>query len=292
MIEAAVFTDQTGSVNMPGHTALPLSQHQQLSRRCALFALMAMSLSIGMGMLAWGPICLAPNSHLHAAHGIDVVLSLPMLLAGVCGWRVLGRSHWPAVMRTPWRWCFACLVLSAGLAVAHHLAPSDLGHLAEQTTAAGAFVMLTCGFLAERVDARFGSARAGAIALAVAGLAGLASWLSALGLGEPDPRPFLLLQLLPVLLIPAGVLGLPGSHTHRVDGLLVLGLCAAALGFDLGDGVIASFTAGAVSGHMLMHLCLACMVALWAYRAGTAASAVTAGDTGLSQTNTSLSTSG
>jgi hypothetical protein len=259
-----------------------------------------MTLSIGMGLLAWGPIVPPQGAHGHAdmrtifgmAHGVTVMLSLPMMLAGAWGWHVLSRSHWPVAVRTPWRWFFGFVTLAAGLAAVYHLAPGDLGYLAAQVTAAGAFVMLLCGALAERVDARFGSTRACSVALATVGVAATASALGTPWLGQPDLRPILLLQLLPVLLIPAGALGLPGVCTRRRDWMLMLGLYATARVCDLGDAAVMRLT-GALSGHALMHLCLA-GVAGWLADRASAASAPTdpVENEDLAQATTSLITSG
>lgn len=255
-----------------------------------------MTLAIAVGLLAWGPVLLHASAHHYAdlrslaglANGINVLFCLPMLLTGMWGWRALGRSAWPVALQTPWRWFFACVAVSAGLAAAYHLAPGDVGYLAAQAVAAGGFTLLLCGFLAERVDPRFGSRVA---CLAALGLAGLAACLAALG-SAPDVRPLLLLQLLPVLLIPAGALSLSGRHTSTADWLVMLGLYALARLSDVGDAAVLRFTGGAVSGHALMHLCLAGVAAWLAYRAGAAASVRAAPAAGLAQASTSLSTSG
>jgi hypothetical protein len=289
VIEAAACADQTDSVN----TSQRISA---LNRRCTLFALMAMTLAIAVGLLAWGPVLLQANAHHYAdtrslasvVNGINAAFCLPMLLAGVWGWRALGRSHWPATLQRPWRWCFVCVGASAILAAIYHLAPGDTGYLAAQATAAGAFTLLLCGFLAERVDARFGSRATCAAAL---GMAGLAAGFAAVG-SAADVRALLLLQLMPVLLIPAGALSLPGRHTHKADWLLILGLYALARVSDLGDAAVLRFTLGAFSGHALMHLCLAGVAAWLAYRASAAGSPAAAENAGLAQATTSLSTSG
>ncbi|MBC7956007.1 MAG: hypothetical protein H7Y33_09085 [Cytophagales bacterium] len=255
-----------------------------------------MTLAIAMGLLAWGPVLLHPGAHHHAdtrslagvANGINVAFCLPMLLAGMWGWRALGRSTWPAALQTPWRWCFVCVAASAGLAAAYHLAPGNAGYLAAQATAAGAFTLLLCGFLAERVDPRFGSRTACAAALSVAGMAAGLAALST----STDVRPLLLLQLMPVLLIPAGALSLPGRQTHKADWLLILGLYALARVSDMGDAAVLRFTGGAVSGHALMHLSLAGVAAWLAYRVSAAASPEATESAGLAQATTSLSTSG
>lgn len=259
-----------------------------------------MTLSIGMGLLAWGPIVLPQGAHSHAdartfagmTHGVNVMLSLPMMLAGVWGWHALGGSPWPVAVRTPWRWFFGFVTLAAALAALYHLAPGDLGYLAAQAAAMCAFVMLLCGALAERVDARFGSARACCAVLATVAVAAAASALGSPSLGQMDLRPILLLQLLPVLLIPAGALGLPGVCTRRSDWMVMLGLYTLARVCDLGDAAVMRFT-GAVSGHALMHLCLAGVAGWLAYRACAAvAPSAPAESEGLAQATTSLITSG
>ncbi|MBT9527392.1 MAG: hypothetical protein IV105_19225 [Rhizobacter sp.] len=269
-----------------------------LNRRCALFALLAMTFAIAMGLLAWGPIVPLSGAHHYAdmrslfglAHGVNAAFCLPMLAAGVWGWRAVLRSAWPAALQTPWRWCFACIAVTAGSAVAYHLAPGDRAYLIAQAAVAGSFGLLLCSFLAERVHAGFGSPRACATAL---GVAALAASLSSLAAGT-DLRPLLLLQLLPVLLIPAGALSLPGRYTRQTDWLLVLGLYALARVSDLSDDSVLLATGGAISGHALMHLCMASVTAWFAYRISGAAtaSADAADDGGLAQANTSLSTSG
>lgn len=290
MIEAAACADQTESVDTS-------SRDSQLNRRCALFTLLALTLSIGAGLLAWGPVLLHATTHNYAdarplfgvANGASAAFSLPMLLAGAWGWRALGRSVWPASLQRPWQLYFGCITLAGGLSAAYHLAPNDFGFLLAQATAAGAFVMLLCGVLAERMDARFGTPRACAAVLATVVLA---TGVSSLG-AAADLRPLLMLQLLPVLLIPAGALSLRGRHTRRADWLLMLSLYALARVFDWGDAAVMRLTGGALSGHALMHLCLAGVVAWLAYRAGAAtASPVAAESGGLAQASTSLSTSG
>ncbi len=279
------------------HTVL-MNPNDALNRRCALFMLLAMTLAIAMGLLAWGPLLPQAGAHHFAdmrslfglAAGVNAAFCLPMLAAGVWGWLAINRGDWPSTLQTPWRWCFACIAATAGSAVVYHLAPGDGTYLVAQALVAGAFSLLLCGFLAERVHAGFGSQAACATALGVAALAATLSSLAA----STDLRPLLLLQLLPVLLIPAGALSLPGRHTRKADWLLVLGLYALARVSDLGDDSVLLATGGAISGHGLMHLCLAGVAAWLAYRAGSASAASPEfGKSGtLAQANTSLSTSG
>jgi len=251
-----------------------------------------MSMSIGMGLLAWGPIGLPPGSHVFAAHGVNALLSLPTLLAGVWGWRALASSHWSEALQAPWHCFFAGITLSAGASLIYHWAPGDLSYLAEQAATAGAFALLLCGFLAERVDARWGSRRMCLVAISAVMLASAASCFSVLILGQMDLRPMLLLLWGPALLIPTGALSLPASHTTKLDWQLILGLCATTQLLSLGDSAMLGFTGGALSGHALMHPSLAGITAWLAYRASTASSVACEDDVGLTQANTSLNTSG
>lgn len=107
------------------------------------------------------------------------------------------------------------------------------------------------------------------------------------GIGPIDLRPYLLMQLLPVLLLPAGALGLAGTHSRSGDWLLMLAIHVAAKGFDFADAEIYTAT-GWIGGHALMHLSLAGVAGVLAYRAANAPSlAVEAGPT---QRQTSLNT--
>jgi hypothetical protein len=104
-----------------------------------------------------------------------------------------------------------------------------------------------------------------------------------------DLRPLLFLQLLPVLLIPAGALGLTGAYTAKTDWLVILGLYVTARACDAGDDTVLRFTGQAISGHALMHLCLAGVTAWLAYRARAAAAAE---GPDMTHASTSFSTSG
>lgn len=134
------------------------------------------------------------------------------------------------------------------------------------TVGAGAFVSLFLGFLAERVDSRCGSARSLAVGLAVAACAGSYWATGEWKYGRGDLRAVLSFQCLPVLLIPAGALSLPGKITTTSDWRWMLGLyvvARAAAGFD--QSVLTAV--GWVTGHSLMHLLLTRIILRLAYRA-------------------------
>lgn len=251
--------------------------------RCVLGLLVAMTAALAAGLLAWGPI--SPGPHLYAdmrrlagvAGAANALSALPLVLVGFSGMAALRRSRWPAEMVRPWLMFFVAAGSASLLAALYHLTPGDSGYVLSHLLMAVAFTLLLSGFLAERVHPQFGSRSACAIALLLPVLAGLWSLVADASSGKPDLRGLLLLQLLPVLLVPAGAISLPGRATSAGDWLLMLVLYAFAKLLEAADATVYAAT-GWISGHSLMHLALA-GVALWlAYRALAAAAPLAAAD--------------
>jgi hypothetical protein len=255
-------------------TELLLARSGPMGRRCALALLVALAAGMAAGLLAWGPVRLTPAEHHYAdlrswgelPNALNVLACLPLLAAA--GWGVVTtwRSAWGDEVRFPWVGFHGFAALSALGSAIYHAAPTDGGYLAAHGATSGAFVMLTAGVLAERVHRGFGSWRglAAAVLLIVVGTAWAAGGDGTQG--GADLRPLLLLQVLPVLLIPAGAAWLPGAYTQPRDWLVMLATYGLAKLLDLADAALLAAT-GWLSGHTAMHLALA-GVALWmAYRA-------------------------
>lgn len=269
---------------------------EPLSRRCALALLVALAAATVAGLIAWGPVLLAASAHAYAdartwaglPNAANVLASLPLLAAALCGVVVTRSSRWSDELRRPWTAFHVSAGAAAAAAALYHAAPGDTSFvLAHGLTAAG-FVFLGQGALAERVHPGFGSARAlfGAGLLAV-----LACAIVLIGAGRGhgiDMRPLLLLEVLPVLLIPAGALWLPGAHTRASDWIIMLVAYGIAKGFDVADAAVLGAT-GWISGHGLMHLSLAAVAGWLAYCAARARWGAGSPDT---LRNTSLNTSG
>lgn len=277
---------------------------EQLGRRCALVMLASMSLATVMGLVAWGPILLSPEAHDYAdsrawlgiPSAANVCVNVAMLAVGSWGWCVTRVSAWPPQLRRPWQLFQACAVVSALLAAAYHTWPGDTLFVATHAATAGGFMMLTLGMLAERVHPRFGASMScGLLLLGAAVLAGAV--LIGRSSGNPlDMRPLLLLEIVPVLVIPAGALSLPGRATHARDWIVVLLLYAAAKLLEPSDALILQ-SSGWVSGHTLMHLALTAAVGWMAYCAVRARSALVPSDAAeesgdVSHRETSLKTAG
>lgn len=296
-------TAQRESDIVPPHgTAAPRPMIDQLGRRCALVMLASMTLAATMGLMAWGPIELSADSHRYADGRVwlgvpgaaNVWVNAAMFAAGAWGWYTTRGTRWPVELRTPWKLFHACAMVSAGAAALYHMRPQDSLFVLTHVATASAFVMLTLGLLAERVHPRFGSLPICCLVLLGIALTGSGLLLAQAQTGRLDMRPLLLLEIIPVLVIPAGALSLPGRSTQAFDWVVVLAFYALAKLFETGDAVILQIT-GWISGHTLMHLALTGAVTWMAYRAGLARAATgRAGDTSgeTNQRDTSLNTAG
>jgi hypothetical protein len=272
-----------------------------MSQGCTLVLLLAMMVALAVGLMAWGPISLQPDDHLYAdlsawagiPNAFNVLSCLPLVGTGLWGLVAVWRSDWPASMRMPWLGFFGLVAVHSMAAGVYHLWPGDGSHAVAHVLAAGAFVMLLLGFLAERVDARYGGLQSLAIGAALAVLAGIWWFGGEWSIGRGDMRALVFLETVPVLLIPAGAQRLKGRFTSSGDWLAMLYLYVAARGAGLADAAIFQ-TTGWLGGHTLMHLLLAALAARLAYRAGTVPGAVL-GFAGRmaepTQRNTSLNTS-
>ena len=251
--------------------------NELLVKRCALATLASMVLALVVGLAAWGPIPLAHEAHLYAdarpwlvvPNAFNVLVNVPLFVAGAWGWHATGAAMWPTRLRASWRGFHALVMLLALAAAAYHAAPSNTLFACAHAILAGVVSMLTCALLAERVDPRFASTATLGCVCAGATAMGLALLWGERAAGAIDMRPVLLMEMLPLLLIPAGVLNLPGAQTRPTDWMVMLSSYGVAKVFELADGPIFP-ASGWISGHSLMHLSLAVTAGWMAYRASMA----------------------
>lgn len=272
----------------------------RISQGCTLVLLLAMTLAMAAGMMAWGAITLTPMDHVFADQrswlGIpsasNVLSCLPLFGVSAWGVRAVRTQVWPGTLSAPWLAFFVLSGLMTLAAAGHHVALTDATLVLTHGLAASAFVMLGLAFLAERIDALFGSIQAILGGLAVIGCAMLWWFAGEWTGGHGDLRALLFFEYLPLLLVPAGALSLPGRYTTVNDWTLMLCLYLLARTAGLADGPICTFTQG-LSGHTLMHLLSAASAACIAYRASVVPGAASPRSASLdpTQRRTSLNTS-
>lgn len=169
----------------------------------------------------------------------DVLSNLPFLLVGLYG---LTRRPAPR-MKTGY------LVLCAGIALVslgsayYHLSPTSATLLWDRLPMTVAFMALFALLLEDRVtDAKT------LVPLVAAGLASALYWHL-----TDDLRPYILVQFLPIALMPLILLSYPKKNLDGKALMLGVALYAAAKALELYDRPVLE-ALGALSGHSLKHL--------------------------------------
>lgn len=235
---------------MPAHPHT-LPRHAHILLWLALLAIGALALH--------GPIVQWAGYHHFAdsrawgalPHAWNVLSNLPFAAAALWAWPRLREAG------AAWRaFCAAILATALGSSI-YHWQPNDLLLLIDRLPIAWACAALLCAFLAERVHARWQSPAVVSIAL-IGGTAAVAWWGVGNALGAGDLRPYVLVQFMPMLLIPAALLlrltPLTGTAVPAWAWWTALALYAAAKGLEVGDAATLEMTLHTVSGHSLKHL--------------------------------------
>ncbi|GAQ90032.1 hypothetical protein KFL_005910070 [Klebsormidium nitens] len=182
---------------------------------------------------------------------LNVVSNFPFLIIGVfglvtalhgnrfgftCGGEVAG-----------WACFFLGVAATAFGSAYYHLRPNDGRLVWDRLPMTVAFTSLVVLFVVERL-----SERGGTVALLpalAAGIASVAYWRL-----TDDLRPYLLVQFVPLLLLPALALLTPAKYSHSAAWLGAAACYAAAKLAEVGDGLVFRLSGAVVSGHTVKHL--------------------------------------
>ncbi|GAA5785951.1 hypothetical protein [Chitiniphilus shinanonensis] len=242
-------------------------------RRWSWITLLAWASVLALGL--YGPIRQWPDYHQFVGDvalwgtpaALNVWSNLPFLLVGWWGLRQVRRlpRHADDSAWVGWRLFFAGVALTALGSAYYHWAPDDARLVWDRLP-----IALAAGGLLAAGWAEAGARRWGREAAALAALLAVVSvaWWHFTGLGSDqggDLRPYLWLQLAPLLLVPC--------WQHRADApwserlaMLQAGLCyGLAKVAELGDAVVYDLSGGWLSGHHLKHLLAAAACALLAW---------------------------
>lgn len=219
--------------------------------------------------LIHGPIAQLPNYHDFAdqhtlfgiPHGADVLSNLGFALVALWGWRRLAAARNHPGLASGWAGYalfLTGLLLTAFGSTWYHLDPDNARLVWDRLP-----ITLACGGLLAGVwgDARQRSSAGMACGLALAGIASVAWWYLTELAGSGDLRPYLLLQVLPILLIPLlqWIHGTPRAERWAIAGALLLYVFAKFA--EINDHQIAAVL-GALTGHTLKHLLATAAAAL------------------------------
>lgn len=255
----------------PRPRMMPSRSSGSLSRRSALFMLTAMLSALAVGFLVWGPVPLragplprAIGSTADWADSFNLLALLALFALAAFGCHALHASHWPAALRRPCRGFLLCLAIGAAARLGVWWLADPALQLLAHIMLAMAMLLLSCVVLAERLNGGLGSLQVcAAAALAVAAI-GFTLMSGERYSGQIDLRLLLMLEFVPVLLLPAGVTALAGVQTRASDWLAMLSVYGGARLIDLADR--SSFTAPSWSvGAGLTHASLALIAGRLSY---------------------------
>lgn len=241
----------------PLSKSLPPARHRWLHVAAALAAI---------ALLWHGPIAQWADYHhfadarhaLGTANAWNVWSNLPFAL--IAGWALWHRRRQCAGVAdrawTGFAWAVGATAIGSAW---YHLAPTNASLVVDRLPIAWACATLVCAFMAERVDARWGRLPVLIVAMAAA-TAAVGWWAITEANGHGDLRPYLYLQILPMLCVPLALLlklrrAAEGTAGGVPDGAwwMALGFYAAAKVFEGADQPV--FEAlGVASGHTIKHL--------------------------------------
>jgi hypothetical protein len=190
---------------------------------------------------------------LRVPNALNVLSSAGFALVGAWGLLALRGS---AVLadpreRLPWAVLFLGAALTAAGSAWYHLDPTNATLAWDRLPMTLGFMGLLAALLAERV-----SLEAGLRALAplvVAGAASVAYWAFTEARGAGDLRPYVLVQLYPLVAVPLLLELFPARYTRGADLVVALAWYAAAKVAESYDAEVYA-ALRLVSGHTLKHV--------------------------------------
>lgn len=187
-------------------------------------------------------------------NALNVLTSLIFAWVGIDG---LYRLRWRKSLRIlagiypAYLLFFAALVLTAAGSAYYHWSPGNPSLALDRLPLAIAFMSFTAILLAERVSLDF--ARRAFPLLLLAAIASVAWWYYSELAGRGDLRGYVLLQLLPIILLPVILLTFESRYTRNADLWWLLAWYLAAKLCELLDQPVYD-TLAVVSGHTLKHI--------------------------------------
>jgi hypothetical protein len=187
----------------------------------------------------------------------NVASNLPFLVVGLMGLAVVaGRPELvgPEKLRGPWLVFFSGITLTAFGSGYFHLAPSNASlvwdRLAMTIGFAGFFAIVIGEYLSPRAAARL------LLPFTIVGILSVLYWSVTESAGRGDLRPYVIVQFLPVLLIPAILVFRRHASDLTTAMWLMVGFYALAKILEHFDTRIYAIT-GVLSGPTLKHIAAA-----------------------------------
>lgn len=223
-------------------------------------ALVAVALAVAGAVASLGPIAQPREYHefadartiLGIGNFWNVVSNVPFLLTGMSGLALLHRAavaghavpHYDA-----YRMFFLGACLIAPGSGWYHAAPDNLSLVFDRLPMTLSFMALLSLVIGRFVHRRFGAAMLWPAI--IAGFGSVLYWYWTETRGAGDLRPYVIVQFLPVLLIPAVLILFRGPGAAWLWAMV--GAYVAAKLLESGDAAVLAAT-GTISGHALKHV--------------------------------------
>ena len=230
-----------------------------MNRRVAV--LLGIAVALIVLTFAQRPIA-QPQAYHHFADGrtllgipraLNVLSNVPFLVVGLLGVLLLAKK-----LRIPERNAYLVLFIGVTLtcfgSAYYHADPSNARLIWDRLPMTLGFMGLFTAVLSERVSSRLTHLLLPLLAL---GIASVAYWAVTERRGAGDLRLYLIVQFLPLLLIPLILWLFPPKYGRTGDIVGAIGFYGLAKVLELFDAQIYAGTAGLVSGHTLKHLAAA-----------------------------------
>jgi len=232
----------------------------------------AIVLGAAVAMLAYGPIAQLEGYHDFAdartlwgvANAQNVLSNVPFALVGAWGLALLAPRRRLLARSFPGHALFAAALLATAFGSAwYHLAPDNARLVWDRLPIALACAGLLAGLHAETHVRSPGWITP---ALAAFAVASVFWWSHTEARGAGDLRPYLLLQGMPLVVVPLWQWLARARRGDRVAFGVAIALYALAKAAELADRPILDALGGSTSGHALKHLLAAAAGAVLVWR--------------------------
>lgn len=213
---------------------------------------------LGFGVLLWmEPIAQDAGYHLFAdaekhlniENMKNVLSNLFFVAAGFIGLVRIRRLP-PFSTARMWQFFFWAILFVGFGSAYYHLKPDNNNLVWDRLPMTLGFTTLTSCIIAERISLKTG--RILFLPSIAAGISSVFYWWLTENAGIGDLRPYILIQYLPMLLIPLILLLFP-QKSNKFYWLLFVSYILAKI-FELQDDAIFALTNMKISGHTLKHL--------------------------------------
>lgn len=191
----------------------------------------------------------------------NVLSNIAFVIAGIAGLMRISHLRQTTVALL-WRFFFSAAVLVGLGSAYYHWLPSNDTLVWDRLPMTLCFAALTACVCAERLGAKVG--RLLIVPLVVSGMLSVFYWWFSEKYGFGDLRPYILVQYLPMIVIPLMIFLFPQNAGQNKPYWLLLISYVLAKGFELNDNLIFNLTNHVISGHTLKHLAAA--AGIWMLR--------------------------